>query len=158
MPHFVRAEYSVSRSTGGPDARAPSVRFAFSPWAFVTAAALSAATLGGRPRRFPTDWPQWRGPERTGISRETGLLKQWPASGPPALWSATGLGAGYGSVAVKGTRVFVQGLKGRDSVVHQPRPGRRQGAVDAPIGPGRTTTAARDRAAPRPWTATACSS
>ena len=29
------------------------------------------------------DWPQWRGPERNGISRETGLAAQWPASGPP---------------------------------------------------------------------------
>ncbi len=28
------------------------------------------------------DWPQWRGPQRDGISRETGLLKQWPAGGP----------------------------------------------------------------------------
>src|SRR6516225_2947306 len=24
------------------------------------------------------DWPQWRGPERNGISQETGLLKEWP--------------------------------------------------------------------------------
>ena len=26
-----------------------------------------------------TDWPQWRGPARNGISRETGLAKSWPA-------------------------------------------------------------------------------
>ena len=32
-----------------------------------------------------TDWPQWRGPDRTGKSTETGLLKQWPAGGPPRL-------------------------------------------------------------------------
>jgi hypothetical protein len=32
------------------------------------------------------DWPQWRGPQRTGISLETGLLKEWPAQGPRLLW------------------------------------------------------------------------
>ena len=31
------------------------------------------------------DWPQWRGPNRDGISQETGLLKDWPADGPNAL-------------------------------------------------------------------------
>jgi outer membrane protein assembly factor BamB len=63
------------------------------------------------------DWPQWRGPERTGISRETGLLRQWPAAGPPVAWAASGVGAGYGSVAVRGPRVYVQGRRGSDSAV-----------------------------------------
>src|SRR5258705_10871426 len=63
------------------------------------------------------DWPQWRGPDRTGLSSETGLLKQWPASGPPLVWSASNLGGGYGSISVSGDRIFVQGLKGRDSAV-----------------------------------------
>ena len=63
------------------------------------------------------DWPQWRGPDRTGLSRETGLLKQWPPSGPPLVWSSANLGAGYGSMAVTGDYVFVQGLRGRDSIL-----------------------------------------
>ncbi|RPH60469.1 MAG: polyvinylalcohol dehydrogenase, partial [Acidobacteria bacterium] len=63
------------------------------------------------------DWPQWRGPDRTGLSRETGLLKQWPPSGPPLVWSSANLGAGYGSMAVAGDYVFVQGLRGRDSIL-----------------------------------------
>ena len=63
------------------------------------------------------DWPQWRGPERNGISRETGLASQWPASGPPVVWSATNVGAGYGSMAVSGARVLVQGLRNNESVV-----------------------------------------
>jgi outer membrane protein assembly factor BamB len=63
------------------------------------------------------DWPQWQGPDRTRISKETGLLKEWPASGPPVVWTATGLGSGYGSMAVAGDRVFVQGARGRNSVV-----------------------------------------
>ena len=64
-----------------------------------------------------TDWPQWRGLERNGISRETGLLREWPRSGPTLTWSAAQLGAGYGSVSVAGARVFVQGMKNRQSVV-----------------------------------------
>ncbi len=63
------------------------------------------------------DWPQWQGPDRTRLSTETGLLKQWPAAGPPIVWTATGLGGGYGSMAVAGDRVFVQGARGRNSVV-----------------------------------------
>src|SRR5437588_13018420 len=32
------------------------------------------------------DWPQWRGPNRDGISHESGLVKEWPADGPKAVW------------------------------------------------------------------------
>ena len=56
-------------------------------------------------------WPQWRGPERTGLSSETGLLKAWPAGGPGLVWSTSVLGDGYGSVAIQGGRVFVQGTQ-----------------------------------------------
>ena len=64
-----------------------------------------------------SDWPQWRGPDRNGLSKETGLLSQWPRSGPAAAWSASMLGAGYGSIAVQGDRVYVQGMRNRQSVV-----------------------------------------
>jgi outer membrane protein assembly factor BamB len=63
------------------------------------------------------DWPQWQGPDRTRISKETGLLKEWPAGGPKVVWTATGLGAGFGSMAVAGPRVFVQGMRGSSSAV-----------------------------------------
>src|SRR5688572_1666677 len=63
----------------------------------------------------PTDWPQWRGPDRTGLSRETGLLKEWPKGGPSAVWATPDLGAGYGSLAVRGDRVYVQGSRARQS-------------------------------------------
>jgi outer membrane protein assembly factor BamB len=62
-----------------------------------------------------SDWPQWQGPDRTGISKETGLLKEWPQSGPALLWTATGLGTGYGSMAVAGDRIYVQGARMRQS-------------------------------------------
>ncbi len=64
-----------------------------------------------------SDWPQWRGPARSGVSTETGLLRQWPASGPPLAWSTAKLGAGYGAVAISGDRVLVQGMQNRQSVV-----------------------------------------
>ena len=63
------------------------------------------------------EWPQWQGPDRTRLSKETGLLKEWPAAGPPVVWTTTGLGSGYGSMAVAGERVFVQSARGRNSVV-----------------------------------------
>ncbi|HYG83133.1 MAG TPA: hypothetical protein VD861_22235, partial [Pyrinomonadaceae bacterium] len=46
------------------------------------------------------EWPQWRGANRDGISQETGLLKEWPESGPPLAWKAAGAGRGYSSLAV----------------------------------------------------------
>jgi len=62
-------------------------------------------------------WPQWRGPNRDGISAETGLSKQWPAAGPKRVWRTDGLGTGYGSLSMDANRIYVQGgLKGRSSV------------------------------------------
>jgi outer membrane protein assembly factor BamB len=58
------------------------------------------------------NWPQWRGPNRDGISKETGLLKQWPAEGPPLVWKAQGAGSGYSSMAVANGRLFTMGLRG----------------------------------------------
>jgi hypothetical protein len=40
-----------------------------------------AVTKPARTSTSTSDWPQWRGPERNGISKETGLLKQWPVTG-----------------------------------------------------------------------------
>ena len=55
------------------------------------------------------DWPQWRGPDREGVSRETGLLKEWPAEGPKLLWTMTGCGTGYSSVSIVDGRLFTMG-------------------------------------------------
>jgi outer membrane protein assembly factor BamB len=68
---------------------------------------LSAAFVA----QTPGEWPQWRGANRDGISKETGLMKQWPADGPPLVWKATGAGAGYSSFAVAGGRIFTMGLR-----------------------------------------------
>ncbi len=64
------------------------------------------------------NWPQWRGADRTGVSQETGLLKEWPANGPEVSWSASGLGAGFGTVAIDGHHIFLQGARNNQSVIH----------------------------------------
>src|SRR5262245_57550251 len=53
----------------------------------------------------PTDWPQWRGPNRDGVAHEPDLLTQWPAGGPPRLWPAP-CGEGYSSFAVANGRAY----------------------------------------------------
>ncbi|MDB5337979.1 MAG: hypothetical protein JWN70_3598 [Planctomycetaceae bacterium] len=55
------------------------------------------------------DWPQWRGPNRDGISLDTGLLKEWPKEGPAVVWQVNSVGVGYSSIAVKDGRIITQG-------------------------------------------------
>jgi outer membrane protein assembly factor BamB len=64
------------------------------------------------------DWPQWRGPNRDGVSTETGLLRQWPLGGPPLVWKATGIGEGYATVSVAGNRLYTMGQDQAASSVH----------------------------------------
>jgi outer membrane protein assembly factor BamB len=61
------------------------------------------------------DWPQWRGPERNGISQETGLLKEWPQGGPKLLWQVKDLGEGYSTPAVVGDRLYLISNRGMDN-------------------------------------------
>jgi outer membrane protein assembly factor BamB len=75
-----------------------------------------SAVSATRPARLAaSDWPQWRGPERNGISREAGLLKEWPAAGPKLLWQVNDIGDGYSTPAVVGTRIFVMSNRGMDN-------------------------------------------
>lgn len=60
------------------------------------------------------DWPQWRGPDRNGISAETGLADKWPAEGPKLLWQVTDLGQGYSAPSVAGDQLFVISNRGVD--------------------------------------------
>jgi outer membrane protein assembly factor BamB len=54
---------------------------------------------------------EWRGPGRTGIYNETGLLKKWPDGGPKLLWETAGMGDGYSSATVTDDAVYVTGRK-----------------------------------------------
>lgn len=57
----------------------------------------------------PGDWPQWRGPNRDGISHDTGLLNEWPEDGPKVAWQVESIGNGYSSLAVIDGRIITQG-------------------------------------------------
>lgn len=59
-----------------------------------------------------SNWPQWRGPNRDGLSTEKGLLKNWQEDGPPLVWQADGLGKGYSSVSISNGKIFTMGRRG----------------------------------------------
>jgi len=63
------------------------------------------------------DWPQWQGPERNAISKETGLLKEWPKDGPPLTWKITGVGGGDSAPSISAGRIYGLGNRGEDEVV-----------------------------------------
>jgi outer membrane protein assembly factor BamB len=70
------------------------------------------------PCLLAADWPCWRGPDRTGVNPETGLLSAWPKDGPPLLWGVSGLGIGYASPWVADGRLYVMGGKGGEEFLH----------------------------------------
>lgn len=109
------------------------------------------------------DWPQWQGPDRNAISRETGLLQQWPKEGPPLTWKVTGLGGGDGAPAVAAGRILGMGQRpnaegGEDEIVWalsetegktlwvtRLGPAHRQRMPQGKEGPGCTPTVDGDR-------------
>jgi outer membrane protein assembly factor BamB len=82
---------------------------------FLTAIVGGADPEEIQPQRF--DWPQLRGPVRSGISTETGLLKTWPEAGPPLLWKVAKLGGGYSAPSVVAGRVFGMSARKDQEVV-----------------------------------------
>jgi outer membrane protein assembly factor BamB len=78
----------------------PSTKPSGAPMALVVALILGTTAAAA-------DWPQWRGPARTAVSTETGLLAAWPAEGPPLAWRIDDLGAGFATPTVAGDRLFV---------------------------------------------------
>jgi outer membrane protein assembly factor BamB len=81
-------------------------------WAIPAATILVLFLAKGR----ADDWPQWRGANRDGVSREAGP-KDWPAEGPSLLWSSTNLGKGFSAVAVVKEKIFTLGDRGDASFV-----------------------------------------
>src|SRR5437764_6495359 len=66
--------------------------------------AILALLLTGAARA--DDWPQWLGPQRDSVWRETGILDKFPPGGPKIRWRVP-VAAGYSGPAVAGGRVFV---------------------------------------------------
>lgn len=85
----------------------------------ITGAVLTALTLflafatGSR----AADSPQWRGADRTAVSKEAGLLKEWPAGGPPLAWKVSDLGGGYSAPSIASGRIYGMSRRADHDVV-----------------------------------------
>ncbi len=88
-----------------------SSRLAFLPVIAVIAILATTTTTPA------ADSPQWQGPDRTGVSKETGLLKEWPKDGPTLAWKVTGLGGGYCTPSIANGKIFGMGYRGGDEVL-----------------------------------------
>lgn len=84
-----------------------SIRFATRPGSLALALSL---TLVAAPTFAES--PTFRGPDRDGIYTATGLVDKWPKAGPKKLWSTTGLGEGYASLAIHDGRIYTTGKNG----------------------------------------------
>jgi outer membrane protein assembly factor BamB len=73
----------------------------------VIGSALVLGTVGAA-----EDWPQWRGPQRDGISRETGLLQSWPEGGPDLVWTFENTGIGFSGPAIVDGTLYIMGARG----------------------------------------------
>ena len=60
----------------------------------------------------------WRGPNQSGVYEESGLLDQWPSSGPEILWSFDKLGIGYSSPAIVNGTIYVSGMEGSTGYIY----------------------------------------
>lgn len=105
-----------------------------------------------------SDWPQWQGLDRNAVSRERGLLQEWPEAGPPLAWRKEGLGGGYSAPAIAAGRIFGMSSRGADEVVWalseedqkelwvtRLGPALREGMPQGSEGPGCTPTVDGDR-------------
>jgi len=63
------------------------------------------------------DWPQFRGPDRTDNSSETGLLKTWPQGGPKVVWMNKDAGLGYAGYAIVGDTLYTMGARGEEQLI-----------------------------------------
>lgn len=80
---------------------------------WVTLGLLATLSLSA----LAADWPQFRGENRDGLTKETGLLNEWPQGGPKLVWKADGLGEGYATPSVAKGRIYGMGLRGSEEVV-----------------------------------------
>jgi len=82
----------------------------------VVGAAFAALCLGNIPAAS-FDWPQWRGPDRSDASKETGLLKKWPAEGPKRVWLYENAGNGYSGPAIANGKFFTIGTRDNNECI-----------------------------------------
>jgi hypothetical protein len=68
---------------------------------FLASAMIAAATVAAG-----ADWPMFRGIDGTGVSQETGLLREWPTNGPTVAWSVP-LSLGFSGTSVQTGELFL---------------------------------------------------
>ena len=78
----------------------------FPPRPHPTLAVFFLTVLAFTPTARADDWPQFLGPQRNSVWRETGIVERFPPGGPPVEWR-TPIGAGYAGAAVAGGKVYV---------------------------------------------------
>jgi len=78
---------------------------------------VAATGLGWAKVAVADDWPQWQGPDRDAVSRERGLLQEWPKEGPRLAWKIVGLGGGPSTPSIAAGRIFGMSHRGQDEVV-----------------------------------------
>ena len=83
----------------------------FGTWYLVGAALTAEAD-----NHSTAEWAQWRGPNRDGISSETGFLKNWSPEGPKVLWHIP-LGDGYSGISIAQGKVYTMSAEGNDEYV-----------------------------------------
>lgn len=77
--------------------------------------AFFSAVLLGTTSGHADDWPQWMGPQRDNVWRESGIIEKFPAGGPKVLWR-TPIAGGYSGPAVAGGKVFITDYVTADNV------------------------------------------
>src|SRR5436190_2556267 len=89
---------------------------------------LSLSIIAQGPRKIAGgDWPEIRGPQRDGTSRETGLMDRWSIAGENVLWKAPY--GGRSAPIIVGNRVYVQNPSARGDALQE-----RVMALDAETG------------------------
>jgi outer membrane protein assembly factor BamB len=87
--------------------------------AFLSAGTALAAPCASAPppATAPDQWAQFHGPRRDNASTETNLLAAWPTRGPKLLWVKRGLGTGYATVAISGSKIYTAGNIDEQTVI-----------------------------------------
>ena len=91
----------------------PSVR----RWQLCSLVGLLAAAAPTVDSARGADWPQWQGPDRNAVSKEKGLLQEWPKDGPALAWKVTTLGGGDSAPSIVAGRIYGMSHRGEDEVV-----------------------------------------